>query len=207
MVRENRRRWLLKYCNLPFGTEEKTFSNFDTKGIESLEMALSLASQLAEGGEEVRWLTLLSMTDRGKTHLAIAVCRRYLERGVPAKFVVVPEMLRDLRDSFDFEGEMSYRTKFHLYLTVPLLVLDDLGMENRTKWSREQIQEIINARANSGLPLIVTSNLPLEVIMGERDDEERLASMRMASRLQREDWCRVVLLDAPENRLTKKEAR
>jgi DNA replication protein DnaC len=199
--RAQRRKWLLKYCGLPFGTENKTFGNFRDYGNPSLMEALKYARRIAEGDEGLLWLTLLSKTDRGKTHLAIAACRRYLERGVPAKFVYVPEMLKELRDSFDFEGDLSYRVKFDVFLKVPLLVLDDLGTEKRTEWTREQVQTIINTRANAGLPLIVTSNLPINELMGTANEDERLASMRVASRLQRESWCEVAAIDAPEHRL------
>jgi DNA replication protein DnaC len=198
---EKRRLWLLKYCDLPFHTKDKTLENFNDFGNESLRKALGYAHEIAEGSEEIRWLTLLSMMDRGKTHLGIGVCRRYLERGIPAKFADVPTMLKDLRDSFDFEGDLSYPVKFDVYLKVPLLVLDDLGMESRTNWSREQIQTIINTRANAGLPLIVTSNLPITELMGNSNEDEHLASMRVASRLQRETWCRVVFIDTLEHRL------
>ena len=70
----------LKCCNLPEKTKHKTFENFKTYGVDKLEEALRYSAQVAEGLKNVIFLTLLSGSDRGKSHLAIAACRKRLER-------------------------------------------------------------------------------------------------------------------------------
>ena len=103
-------------------------------------------------------------------------------------------MLHDLRDGFDKDGEYSYRRVFDGLCNMPLLVLDDLGLrENPTSWEVEQLQTIIHIRGISGLPLVVTTNKALDHL--NCDDEGRIAS-----RLQREAWCRVLLLDTKAHR-------
>ncbi|GAH68477.1 unnamed protein product, partial [marine sediment metagenome] len=80
-IERERARNLLRYCELPVGTAHMTFENF--KVTPELQEAYDLAIQLAEGGE-VTWLALMAGTNSGKTHLASAICRRWLERGIPA---------------------------------------------------------------------------------------------------------------------------
>ena len=183
----------LRLCKLPFDTERMTFKSFLTKGNASLVEARDYAKVLAEGNEELRWLTLISKVDRGKTHLAVAICRRWLGRGMAARYTFVPLLLKELKDGFELEGEQSYRLKLDYFCNVGLLVLDDLGVEKASEWAQEQIQTIVHYRGINGLPLVVTSNKPLNDM--PIDPEHRIAS-----RLQRESWCRVVAIDVGEHR-------
>lgn len=190
----------MKYCGLPVETEHMTFENFDTKGNASLVEVLGYARSLAAESENVRWLSLIGKVDRGKTHLAVAICRRWIERGIAARYAFVPLLLKELRDGFELEGEHSYRHKLKFLCEVGLLALDDLGVEKPSEWAQEQIQTIVHYRGINGLPLVVTSNKLLDEL--PIDPEHRIAS-----RLQREEWCRVVAIDAGEYRLNKEQGR
>ncbi len=192
VMKERRARAYLKFCRLPAGTEKMTLDNFDTYSNESLIEAHGIAILLAMDDESIRWLTLLSQVDRGKTHLAVAVCRAWLERGHAARYTFVPLLLKELRDGFELQGERSYRVQLDALCNVPLLVLDDLGVEKASEWAQEQIQTIVHYRGINKLPLIVTSNRELDNMPIDPD-------RRIASRLQRESWCRVVVIDAPEH--------
>lgn len=194
LEKEKQERYL-RLCRLPADTEGMTLETFETYENPSLIEALTCAKVLAEGTEEIRWLTLIGKVDRGKTHLAVATCRRWMERGVAARYAFVPLLLKELRDGFQLEGEQSYRRKMNFLCEVGLLVLDDLGLlEKPSPWAQEQIQTIVHYRGINGLPLVVTSNKLLDEMP---IDPER----RIASRLQRERWCRVVALDIGEHRL------
>ena len=201
VVKKVRQLRYLRYCHLPARTEHMTFGNFKCYGDKNLIEALRICRRLASGDEGVMWLTLLSKSDRGKTHLAVAICRRWLSQGKVARFSVVPEMLDELQDSFDMEGEESFRMKIHLLCNVSLLVLDDIGSGKYTDWRREQIFKIINHRATEGLPLVVTSNNLIDSFFGNSSEGCKLDNFRIASRLQRESWCHVVVIDAKEHRL------
>ena len=189
MEREHIQR-LLRYCELPVGTTHMTFENF--KVTPELQEAYDLALQFAEGGD-VTWLTLMASTMRGKTHLAIAISRRWLERGKPAKYAYVPLLFEELRRGFREEGDKSYESRFDRFLNVPLLVLDDLGTENRTLFIQEKMDIIIDHRLVQGLPLVVTTNTPKDEL-----------PFRIASRLGRLPSSRIVFIDAPKFIYTKK---
>jgi len=182
---------LLKYCELPVGTEWMTFENF--KVTPELRKAYDLALQLAEGSGEVTWLTLMAGAGRGKTHLAIAICRRWLQKGKPARYAYVPLLLEELRRGFREKGDMSYEARFDRFLNVPLLVLDDLGTENRTPWVQEKLDTIIDYRLVQALPLVVTTNTPVDEL-----------PFRITSRLGRLPSSRVVFIETPEFRTKKR---
>lgn len=168
-----------------------TFENF--KVTPELQEAYDLALQLAEGGD-VTWLTLMAGTMRGKTHLAIAISRRWLESGKPAKYAYVPLLFEELRRGFQEEGDRSYESRFDRFLNVPLLVLDDLGTENRTPFVQEKMDIIIDHRLVQGLPLVVTTNTPKDEL-----------PFRIANRLGRLPSSRIVFIDAPKFTYTKKD--
>lgn len=59
---------------------------------------------------------------------------------------------------------------------LPLVLLDDLGVERPTDWVQERLNRVFSARHSAGLPTIVTSNLSPGQI-------ERALGSRVASRL------------------------
>ena len=52
---------------------------------------------------------------------------------------------------------------------VPLLILDDFGMERGTEYGLEQIYAVIDGRYRSGKPLIATTNLTLQELKNPQD--------------------------------------
>ncbi len=136
-----------------------------------LEEAYDEALAVADSGG---WLTLMSDTNRGKTHLAVAICRRWLENGQPARYIYVPLLLDELRSGYDNEGNESYVAKMDFFLNVPLLVMDDLGVERLNPWAREKLDTIVDYRLMNDLSLVVTTNTKIESL-----------PFRIASRLSR----------------------
>lgn len=192
-LEQGRKERLVRLCELPYATQHQTFENFKRdKSLASLEEAYKVALELAEEKGELRWVTLLGGVDRGKTHLAIAICRRWLARGKPARYIFVPLMLDDLRRGYDPDAERSFDRQFEFLMNVDLLVLDDLGAGKATKWAVEKLEIIIDYRYINGLPLVVTANSPIDEF-----------SFRIASRLQRFQDGRVIVIDAPEYRTRK----
>ena len=177
-----------------------TFETFNTRGKGILQAALATARQIVSGDTEIKFLTLAGNVDQGKTHLAISVVRAWLAKRKPARFCDCDLMLNELRQGFNLEGEESYARQFDRLCKTPLLVLDDVGMRPPTSWGLDQLQMLIQYRTLHSLSLVVTTNNPLASIVGNKDDEHALASSRIASRLQRESYCRVIILDGQESR-------
>lgn len=95
----------------------------------------------------------------GKTYLISASFNELAHNGVKTAIVFWPEYLLDLKSSFqdDFKGKYEY------IKTVPLLLIDDIGAENNTDWSRDDILcPLIQYRMENHLTTFFTSNLTLE---------------------------------------------
>jgi DNA replication protein DnaC len=150
-----KKRQLLEWCELPAASEGMTFEKFKNTG--GLQEAYSAAREVASG--DLKWLTMISGTNRGKTHLAIAVCHAWLDSGKVARYAYVPLLLDELRRGY--QSGNDYDSRFEMFLNVPLLVLDDLGTENSTEWVQEKLDTIVDYRLMHDLSLVVTTNLSL----------------------------------------------
>jgi DNA replication protein DnaC len=131
------------------------------------------------------WLLLSGASGCGKTHIAAAIVNRLLERGEPALFVVVPDLLDHLRSAYQPGAEIGYDELFERVRNAPVLVLDDLGTQAPTPWAQEKLFQLINHRFNTRLPTVVTTNL-----LPERIDE------RLRTRLTDASIARVYVLEA-----------
>ena len=94
----------------------------------------------------------------GKSYLVAALLNELAKKDVNCAIVYVPEFLRVLKASFDSD----YEDKYNYIKKVPVLLLDDIGAENLTQWSRDEILgTILQYRMDEKLPTFFTSNLDL----------------------------------------------
>lgn len=157
-----RKQALVKWCELPVGTDKMTFENF--KVTPKTQEAYNAAVEMADGKFEQPFLTFLGESDTGKTHLMVAICRRWLTHNLLARYAYVPILLGELRSGFREGGDGTYEERWQKFLNIPLLALDDLGTENPTPWVQEHLDTLIDYRLVHGLPTVVTSNLlPTEI--------------------------------------------
>ena len=95
----------------------------------------------------------------GKTYLIAALFNEMAHKEVQSVLVYYPEFLRNLKSSFNTD----YEEKFETIKKAPLLLLDDIGAENETTWSRDEIlSPILQYRMEENLPTFFTSNLNLD---------------------------------------------
>ena len=95
----------------------------------------------------------------GKTYLIAALFNELAKKNISSALVYYPELLRSLKSSFGSD----YEAKFDFIKTVPLLLIDDIGAENTTSWSRDEVLgPILQYRMEEELPTFFTSNLTLD---------------------------------------------
>lgn len=103
----------------------------------------------------------------GKTYEASALAARFLEAGYAVVMAGTLRMLDSIYASYRSAPERS--AGISRYSTCDVLVLDDLGKEGASGWAATTLYQIIDARYNALLPVIVTSQYPPQSI------ERRLA--------------------------------
>lgn len=129
----------------------------------------------------------------GKTFYAACIANKLIERGVGVLMTNIPSLMSAM--SKDFEREKN--RILHEISTVPLLILDDIGVERDTTYGYEKIQEIIDTRYRSGLPLIVTTNLSPHELTNPQD----LRYKRVYDRVL--EMCYPILVDGRSRREVK----
>lgn len=118
----------------------------------------------------------------GKTFLAACIANALIERNKRVLFLVVPDLLDELRATYNNKGEFSEIDLLDTAREIPILVLDDLGAHNYTEWTRNRLYSIINFRLNEQLPTVITSNLSLEEMenyLGDRTTSRLLQMSRV----------------------------
>jgi len=121
----------------------------------------ALAAARAYAAQPEGVLLLAGGYGTGKTQLAAAVGNVRLAAGASVLLLVVPDLLDYLRAAFDpnrQNDDESYQVCFEQVRAVDLLILDDLGTEQRTPWALEKWFQIVNHRIGRGLPLVITTN-------------------------------------------------
>lgn len=91
----------------------------------------------------------------GKTYLIAALFNEMAKKDVESVIVHTPELMRSLKDSFGSD----YKERFYELKTTPLLLLDDIGAELVTQWSRDEVlSPILQYRMDQKLPTFFSSN-------------------------------------------------
>lgn len=91
----------------------------------------------------------------GKTYLIAALFNELAKKKIRTEIVYFPELLRDIKCDFD-----SYGDRLEYLEDVDLLLIDDIGAEKVTEWSRDEILgTILQKRMNNYKTTFFTSNL------------------------------------------------
>jgi DNA replication protein DnaC len=155
------------YVDMRFDTWDSR-GDLPQKDRENLRRVFERALHFAES--PLGWLVFIGTYGCGKTHLAAAIANHRQLEGESAMFVTVPDLLDHLRATFSPSSTTSYDRLFNDIRNAPLLVLDDLGVENASPWAREKLFQIIDHRYRARLATVITMSRPLDEI------DERLAS-------------------------------
>ncbi|MEE8586609.1 MAG: ATP-binding protein [Acidobacteriota bacterium] len=207
----NRRRALLQKAAIPPRYQPKGFDDYKSAN-PSQKKARAVAISFANKFPLVeRGLLLVGPCGVGKTHLSVAVLQTIVrERLVSGRFVDEAELLRRLQYSYGPDSPETQREVMVPLMEVDLLVWDDLGVGNPTKWVAETIRTILNHRYTHKRHTILTTNWllkkparqpgsgPREETLGER------IGHRLYSRVL--EMCRVVPIEGEDFRIQIRKA-
>ncbi len=118
-------------------------------------------------------------TGLGKTHLSLAIANELLEKGYYVVYVSAPSILSRLENShFDYNNtEEDYLIQ--TLCDCDLLIIDDLGTEFTSQYTKTVIYNIFNNRLLKNKPVIINTNMTIREL-------EATYSQRFVSRVMGE---------------------
>jgi predicted phage replisome organizer len=142
-------------------------------------------------------LLLVGGVGSGKTFMVSSVVNEIIDFNFErltenhVRFVSVTDLMNQLRDFISNEWNYHFSETISTLQETDLLILDDLGAEKASDWTREKLFEIIDYRYSEGLPMLVTTNCTpdeLKKKIGDRNFDrlrEMCALVPVTSKSQR----------------------
>ncbi|MCM3145357.1 primosomal protein DnaI [Brevibacillus sp. MER 51] len=130
----------------------------DVGRIEAIKAAINFCVSF-ERGKTTRGLYIYGPFGVGKSAIAGAMTQELAKRGVDVLMLYVPDYLMEIKASIETGG---MEQKLEALKNVSVLILDDLGAEAITAWTRDEVLGPILQRRMEKLPTIYTSNLKLD---------------------------------------------
>lgn len=122
-----------------------------------------------EKGERIKGLYLHGSFGSGKSYILSALINELSKKGYKCVNIYYPSLLKSLKESFNED----FDEKFNILIKSDVILIDDIGAENNTSWSRDEILgTVLQYRMDNNMSTFFTSNLTLEEL------EEHLQSTK-----------------------------
>ncbi|WP_221930152.1 primosomal protein DnaI [Melghirimyces algeriensis] len=185
---EKKRKNLIQSHYIPEDIVNATFDqmNWDPGRVAAIEAAMDFCDQFATGSPK-KGLYFYGPFGVGKSRIAGAMAQYLVQYGIDSLMVYVPDFIREIKDSIR-DGMLS--DKLETLKKATVLILDDIGAENITPWTRDEILgAILQYRMVYKLPTVMTSNLDLNELENhlghsEKGGTERVKAKRIMERIR-----------------------
>lgn len=197
-------------AGIPRRYENCDFNNFNCAwtGVKNLSLwkALGAAQKYVDdyvpGNQS--GLLFLGPPGVGKTHLLVALLRKFCACGYNALFLDYQDLLRRIQNSYNPASRTTEYELLRPVLTTAIVAIDDLGNNRISDWVEDTVTYVVNHRYSQNLPTLFTANLSEQMMSGEPgkrntdDTFEGRLGMRVGSRLR--EMCRFVRLEGDDFR-------
>lgn len=144
--------------NIPENILSARMKDIYTKDTSRFE-TIKYLKQFIDNPKEVKGLYLHGNFGSGKTYLVAAALCELARKNVKSAIVFWPEFLKNLKTLFNTK---EFDEVMNKVMKAPILLIDDIGAENSTAWSRDEVLcPILQYRMDEHLATFFTSNLNL----------------------------------------------
>ncbi|MBC1503525.1 primosomal protein DnaI [Listeria booriae] len=123
----------------------------------------------------------------GKSFLLGAIAKDLALKGISSTLVYLPEFMREIKQSI---ADNSVGEKIQFAKETDILMLDDIGAESMTTWTRDEVLgAILQFRMQEELPTFFSSNYSMEqlethLMFSNNGNEERMKARRIMERIR-----------------------
>ncbi|MEH7491326.1 primosomal protein DnaI [Neobacillus niacini] len=193
---------LIKSLHVPRDILEATFEEFegDLGRLDAGDRAATFLMNY-EAGLKPKGLYLYGKFGVGKSYLLGAIANELAKKQIPTMIVYVPELLREMKSAI---GDSTLNEKIEALKKEPILMLDDIGAEAVSSWTRDEVLgPILQFRMLEKLPTFFTSNFDFQglehhLTYSQRGEEEKMKARRIMERIR--SLSDPVLVDGPNRR-------
>ncbi|MBU3220417.1 ATP-binding protein [Clostridium algidicarnis] len=132
----------------------------------------------------------------GKTFLSTCIAKELLDKGYLVVYKTSDELIKDLRD-LKFN---SNKILEELIFNCDLLVIDDLGSESITDFTRAELFNLLNKRLLTKKRMIISTNLTLEQLLQQYS--ERITSRLLGNFDINKFYCEDIRVSKNLNKIT-----
>lgn len=105
-----------------------------------------------------------------KTYFGACIANKMIENNKIVLMEKSSSIIDKIKESFNKDG-LSEVEIIELYSNVDMLIIDDFGNENLSKWALEKLYKIISNRYDNELPIVITTRYNKEQLIEQLSAE------------------------------------
>ena len=151
----------------------KTLKSFKAESADqkkALAVSCDYVQNWGQNAKKGAWLVFSGQPGTGKSHLAIAILQAIMPRDI-GRYMTCMELIHLLRSTWRKDSEISETDMLDKITDLPLLVLDEIGVQNGTDSEQNHLFDVLDRRYREMRPTILLTNQNKEgfkAFVGER---------------------------------------
>lgn len=182
---------LIRSLHVPGEILRASFDDLHMEGdapgrLDAVDKAASFVMNY-QAGKSQKGLYFYGKFGVGKSYLLGAIANELAKKHVSSMIVYVPELLREMKSAI---GDSTLNEKIEAVKREPVLMLDDIGAETMSSWTRDEVMgPILQFRMLENLPTLFTSNFDFDglehhLTYSQRGEEEKMKARRIMERIR-----------------------
>lgn len=144
------------------------FENYHASTTQQIMVREKARLYAADFGKTMAGFIFSGRPGTGKNHLAAAICNELLRRDKTVLIISVADIMSAMRETFNNANTQKTEAQLLDDLSrVDLLVIDEIGVQNESRYEKVVINQIVDRRTASRRPTGMLTNLNGDELIGK----------------------------------------